>query len=152
MNRTRTPGTPPRTQCPRVRGPVSRFGDTRVPRARAALELAAPLWGGGERASAVLDAAERLEPDTDAVLVHGDLNLRHALVSESGGLAGVIDWGDMCRAPRSVDLPLYWSLFDAVSRAVFRAAYGSVTEDTLARARVLALFFDATLAVCGLPS
>jgi aminoglycoside phosphotransferase (APT) family kinase protein len=47
------------------------------------------------------------------VIVHGDLNLRHPLVSESGGLAGVIDWGGVCRAPRSVVLPLYWSLFDA---------------------------------------
>jgi aminoglycoside phosphotransferase (APT) family kinase protein len=120
---------------------------TRVPRTRAALEQAASLWGGGDRAAAVLDAAERLAPDADAVIAHGDLNLRHALVSESGGLAGVIDWGDICRAPRSVDLPLYWSLFDSEGRAAFRAAYGPLTEETLARARVLALFFDATLAV-----
>jgi aminoglycoside phosphotransferase (APT) family kinase protein len=120
---------------------------SRVPRARAALERVAALWDGGERATSVLDAAEELKPDAEAVLVHGDLNLRHALVSESGGLAGVIDWGDMCRAPRSVDLPLYWSLFDTDSRAEFRAGYGPLTEDTLARARVLALFFDATLAV-----
>jgi aminoglycoside phosphotransferase (APT) family kinase protein len=119
----------------------------RVPRTRGALEQVASLWGGGERAAAVLDAAERLTPDADAVIVHGDLNLRHPLVSESGGLAGVIDWGDMCRAPRSVDLPLYWSLFDTEGRAAFRSAYGPLTEDTLARARVLALFFDATLAV-----
>jgi aminoglycoside phosphotransferase (APT) family kinase protein len=120
---------------------------TRVPRTRAALERATSLWDGGERAAAVLDAAQRLPPDHDAVIVHGDLNLRHPLVSESGGLAGVIDWGDMCRAPRSVDLPLYWSLFDTEGRAAFRAAYGPMTEDILARARVLALFFDATLAV-----
>ena len=122
---------------------------TRVPRTRAALERVASLWDGCERAAAVLHAAERLPPDqdADAVIVHGDLNLRHPLVSGLGGLAGVIDWGDICRAPRSVDLPLYWSLFDTEGRAAFRAAYGPMTEDTLARARVLALFFDATLAV-----
>ena len=119
----------------------------RVPRTRAALEQVSSLWDGGDRSAAVLEAAERLPPDPDSVIVHGDLNLRHPLVSESGGLAGVIDWGDMCRAPRSVDLPLYWSLFDTESRAAFRAAYGPLTEDTLARARALALFFDATLAV-----
>ncbi len=84
----------------------------RVPMARAALEQVASLWGGGERAAGILDKAEQLGPDADAVIVHGDLNLRHALVSASGGLAGVIDWGDMCRAPRAVDLALYWSLFD----------------------------------------
>jgi aminoglycoside phosphotransferase (APT) family kinase protein len=119
----------------------------RVPRTRAALEQVASLWDGAQRSAAVLDAAERLPPDAEAVIVHGDLNLRHPLVSESGGLAGVIDWGDICRAPRSVDLPLYWSLVDTKSRAAFRAAYGPLTEDTLVRARVLALFFDATLAV-----
>jgi aminoglycoside phosphotransferase (APT) family kinase protein len=120
---------------------------TRVPRTRVALEGAASPWSGHERAAAVLDAAKRLAPDAEAVFAHGDLNVRHALVSEWGGLAGVIDWGDMCRAPRSVDLPLYWSLFGAGARAAFRAAYGPLTDDTLTRARVLALFFDATLAV-----
>jgi aminoglycoside phosphotransferase (APT) family kinase protein len=119
----------------------------RIPRTDAALGQVASLWDGGGRAHNVLNAAQNLPPDTDPVIVHGDLNLRHALVSEAGGLAGVIDWGDMCRAPRSVDLPLYWSLFNADARATFRAAYGPLTEATLARARVLALFFDATLAV-----
>jgi len=120
---------------------------TRVPRTRVALEQAAPLWSGGDRAAALLDAAERLTPDTEAVIVHGDLNQRHALVSHSGGLAGVIDWGDTCRASRAVDLPLYWSLFDTEGRAAFRSAYGPLGEDALVRARALALFFDATLAV-----
>jgi aminoglycoside phosphotransferase (APT) family kinase protein len=119
----------------------------RIPRTHAALGQVASLWDGGGRADDVLNAAKHLPPDTDPVIVHGDLNLRHALVSDSGGLAGVIDWGDMCRAPRSVDLPLYWSLFDTEARTAFRAAYGPLTEATLARARVLALFFDATLAV-----
>jgi aminoglycoside phosphotransferase (APT) family kinase protein len=101
---------------------------TRVPRARAVLGQVASLWDGAEQADAMLDTAESLTPDGDSVIVHGDLNQRHALVSESGGLAGVIDWGDMCRAPRSVDLPLYWSLFDARSRSAFRAAHGPLTE------------------------
>lgn len=95
----------------------------------------------------MFDAAECLPRAADAVIVHGDLNLRHPLVAESGGLAGVIDWGDMCRAPRSVDLALYWSLFDADGRAAFRAAYGPLSDEALTSARVLALFFDATLAV-----
>jgi aminoglycoside phosphotransferase (APT) family kinase protein len=119
----------------------------RIPRTRAALRHVAPLWSGDGRADEVLNAAENLAPDADLVIVHGDLNLRHALVSQSGGLAGVIDWGDVCRAPRSVDLPLYWSLFEGDARIAFRAAYGPLTDATLARARVLALFFDSTLAV-----
>ncbi len=119
----------------------------RIPRAQAALDRIAPRWDGDERARRVL--AEAVEHDgagdVRPVLVHGDLNLRHALVNPEGGLAGVIDWGDMCRAPRSVDLALYWSLFGPAARAAFRDAYGPLDGSTLARARVLALFFDAML-------
>jgi aminoglycoside phosphotransferase (APT) family kinase protein len=122
----------------------------RVPRAREALGRVAAAWAGGARAESVLDAAGELPRDRDAVLVHGDLHLRHALVSDAGGLAGVIDWGDLCRAPRSVDLSLYWSLFDAGGRVAFREAYGPLSDATLARARVLALYFGGTLAAYAL--
>ena len=50
------------------------------------------------------------------------------------------------RRPR-VDLPLFWSLLPAAGRAEFLAAYGTVTDAQLLRARVLALFLSATLAV-----
>lgn len=133
------------------RDPMGR-GDmaTRIPRTTQALARLAPPWSGMARAEELLRAAEDLPPDDEVVVVHGDLNLRHALVSRSGGLAGVIDWGDVCLAPRSVDLPLYWSLFDTDGRQAFRDAYGSVSDSTLARARVLGLFFDATLAAYAL--
>lgn len=65
---------------------------------------------------------------------------------EAARLAGVIDWGDICRADPSLDLSLYWSLFDPPARAAFVAAYGPIGTDRLARARVLALFLCATLA------
>jgi aminoglycoside phosphotransferase (APT) family kinase protein len=119
----------------------------RVPRAREALEQAASVWAGAPAAERVLRAARDLQPDKEIVIVHGDLHLRHALVSQTGGLAGVIDWGDLCRAPRSVDLSLYWSLFDRDGRDSFSKAYGPLSDATLARARVLALYFGATLAV-----
>jgi aminoglycoside phosphotransferase (APT) family kinase protein len=102
----------------------------RIPRTRAALEHVAALWDGRDRAELIFTEAENLAPDHDPVIVHGDLNQRHALVSPSGTLAGVIDWGDLCQAPRQVDLPLYWSLFDPPARAAFRAAYGTRTETT----------------------
>jgi aminoglycoside phosphotransferase (APT) family kinase protein len=122
----------------------------RVPRAREALERVASAWVGGARVEAVFGVAQELPPDGEAVVAHGDLHLRHALVSDQGGLAGVIDWGDLCRAPRSVDLSLYWSLFDAGARISFREAYGPLGDDTLARARVLALYFGGTLAAYAL--
>ena len=61
-------------------------------------------------------------------------------------LAGVIDWGDVCRADPSVDLSLVWSAFQPAAREQFFAAYGPIDEDALLRARVLALFLCATLA------
>lgn len=81
------------------------------------------------------------------MLAHGDLHVRHALVDGAGRLTGVIDWGDVCRAPASVDLLLYWSAFPPAARERFLAAYGNVDDTGLLRARVLALFLSATLAV-----
>ena len=125
-------------------------GDTvaRIPRTQAALRQIDQMWEPAGREQRVFAAARDLAPDPHHVLVHGDLNQRHALVSSSGGLAGVIDWGDTCRAPRSVDLVLYWSLFDAPARAEFRAGYGKLDDASLAQARVLALFMDAILVGC----
>lgn len=143
-------GLRPPDALPRVVDPLGRADmAVRVPRAREALGLAAPLWDDGGRAEEILEAVGVLAHDPQPVLVHGDLHLRHALVSESGGLAGVIDWGDMCRAPRSVDLSVYWSLFDAGGRAAFTRAYGPLSEPTLTRARVLALFLGGILAAYG---
>ena len=101
----------------------------------------------GDRADAILADAEHLPPPGDLVLAHGDLHLRHALVDDTGALTGVIDWGDICRAPASIDLSLYWSAFPRPARERFTAAYGDVDDATLLRARVLALFLNATLAV-----
>jgi aminoglycoside phosphotransferase (APT) family kinase protein len=115
----------------------------RVPRTRAALDELDPSGALRERAQTILTAAETLPPADDSVLAHGDLHVRHALVDPAGRLTGVIDWGDICRAPRAVDLSLYWSAFPPAARERFLSAYGGVDEPTLLRARVLALFLSA---------
>jgi aminoglycoside phosphotransferase (APT) family kinase protein len=115
----------------------------RVPKARDELSKLGHLSGGAKR---VLDAAVDLPTPDAKVLAHGDLHLRHALVGGDGGLSGVIDWGDVCRADPSVDLSLYWSLLSDAGRAAFLAAYGSVSGEQLQRARVLALFLCAMIA------
>ncbi|MDX6720271.1 MAG: hypothetical protein QOJ63_2525 [Solirubrobacteraceae bacterium] len=118
----------------------------RVPRTREALAAVAASWSAPARVRDLLDEAERLPAPQATVLVHGDLHVRHVLVDESGGLAGVIDWGDLCRADPSADLSLFWSLLAPAGRDAFLAAYGPVEEDVLLRARVLALFLCASLA------
>jgi len=121
----------------------------RVPQAReriAALE-AEGLWHAPPSVAAVLAAAAELPPARPTVVCHGDLHLRHLLVDAHGAAAAVIDWGDLCRGDPSIDMCLIWCLLPA--RDEFLAAYGPVTDDQLLRARVLALFLCAVLALYG---
>jgi aminoglycoside phosphotransferase (APT) family kinase protein len=118
----------------------------RVPMTRAALAEVAPVRAVPAWVEDLLAEAERLPAPEASALVHGDLHVRHLLVDASGAAAGVIDWGDVCRAHPSLDLSLYWSLLPRAGRDAFLRAYGPVDEQGLLRARVLALFFCATLA------
>jgi aminoglycoside phosphotransferase (APT) family kinase protein len=93
----------------------------------------------------VFAAALALPPPRASALTHGDLHLRHLLVDDAGRAAGVIDWGDVCRADPAIDLPLYWCLLPPAGRDAFRDAYGAVSEEQLLRARVLAVMLCATL-------
>lgn len=108
----------------------------------------AGLWRVPAGTERLLAAAELLPPPPAPVLVHGDLHVRHVLV-DSGRVAAVIDWGDVCRADRSVDLSLVWSFLPPDARASFLAAYGPVEDHQLLRARVLALSLSAALALYG---
>jgi aminoglycoside phosphotransferase (APT) family kinase protein len=117
----------------------------RVPLTRTALSAVAPLWTAPAWVDDLLADAERLPAPAPSALVHGDLHVRHVLVDAAGAPAGVIDWGDVCRADPSADLSLYWSLLTPAGRDAFLAAYGPVAEHALLRARVLALFLCATL-------
>ena len=98
-----------------------------------------------EAASSLFESARDLDPPTTAVLVHGDLHLRHVLV-EHGALAGVIDWGDACLGDPSIDLQIAWSLLPTEARASFFDAYGPIDEERQLRARVLAARICAMLA------
>jgi aminoglycoside phosphotransferase (APT) family kinase protein len=130
----------------------------RAPRTRERLDELATLgiWEAPPSVEAVLGEAERLPPPNATVVAHGDFHFRHILVDAAGALCAVIDWGDVCRGDPGIDLPLFWSLFDGSGRAAFLDAYGPVGEDRLLRARVLALFLSAVLAIYarheGLPS
>ena len=85
-------------------------------------------------------------PPTETVLSHGDLYSRHVLVDENGATTAVIDWGDLCMAPRSVDLSVAYSALAGPSRDAFFAEYGSIDADTELRARVMAIFSAASVA------
>lgn len=85
----------------------------------------------------------------DLALVHGDLHVRHVLVTGSGASAqvgGILDWGDTCLADPSVDLMVAWAAFEEEARAALLAAYGPVPPDRELRARALAVRVGAALA------
>jgi aminoglycoside phosphotransferase (APT) family kinase protein len=66
--------------------------------------------------------------------LHGDLHPLNVLVHE-GRLSAVIDFGDLTAGDPAADLSVAWMLFDPSARRVFRAAVGSVDDDTWQRAR-----------------
>jgi aminoglycoside phosphotransferase (APT) family kinase protein len=133
--------------------PFDPFGRTdmavRVPRAREQLAQGEQLglWSVPAAVEAWLDEAFALPPAGATAVVHGDLHIRHVLVDGAGTVTGVIDWGDLGRADPSSDMSLYWSLLPERARREFLAAYGPVRPDQLLRARVLALFLSAVLAL-----
>ena len=99
----------------------------------------------------VLDAGETAgPPPAETVLSHGDLYSRHVLVDEHGAPTAVIDWGDLCVAPRSVDLSFAYSALTGASRDAFFAEYSPIDADTELRARVMAIFSAASVVAYAL--
>ena len=123
--------------------------ELRVPRARARFgELEARgLWRPTSAALRVLDAAAGLPRGVR------DRRLRTATCASAtpalrGRRADSRDrLGRPCCGDPAIDLSLVWSFLPRAGREAFFAAYGPVSEATLLRARVLALFLSGTLAV-----
>jgi len=66
--------------------------------------------------------------------LHGDLHPANVVVRD-GGLAGVIDFGEMCAGDPATDLSAAWILLPAGAAQRFFDAYEDVDEATIARAR-----------------
>jgi aminoglycoside phosphotransferase (APT) family kinase protein len=99
----------------------------------------------------VIAEAHELPQSARRTLVHGDLHWRHVLVDSArpDALAGIIDWGDVCTGDPAMDLAISWMLFEPAERQEFGDAYGPMDPDQVARARLVALFLAATLALYG---
>ena len=122
----------------------------RVPSTRKRLDEceALGLWRAPPSVADLLDGAEVLPPPKPAAICHGDLHLRHLLLDDDAP-AAVIDWIDLSRNDRGVDLVLYWAALEPEGRAAFLDAYGPASEEELLRGRVLSLFLCGTLALYG---
>jgi aminoglycoside phosphotransferase (APT) family kinase protein len=122
----------------------------RVPRTRAELAAVAELgvWQQPPGLDELLEHATALPPPEPRAVCHGDLHFRQILV-DGGKLTGIIDWVDVCRSDPGVDLQLAWGLLPRAARDEFFDEYGPVTDESLLRARVVALFLNAVLARYG---
>jgi aminoglycoside phosphotransferase (APT) family kinase protein len=123
--------------------------DIRVPRARERLAEVERLglWTVPPSVRELLEEASSLPLPAGSVVVHGDLHFRHLLVVDRSRAAGIVDWDDVCLGDPALDLVLYWCLLPPAGRTVFQDVYGPISADQLLRARVLACFLCATLAV-----
>jgi aminoglycoside phosphotransferase (APT) family kinase protein len=122
-----------------------------APRARATIGrlVEAGRWAPDPAVRALLDEAEPLGPTSGTpVLVHGDLHVRHLLVTTTRGprASGVIDWGDTCLGDPAVDLAIAFMAFVGSARESFLTAYGPVDAERALRARTLAVHLAALLA------
>jgi aminoglycoside phosphotransferase (APT) family kinase protein len=104
------------------------------------------LWRPPPALAVLLDSARGLPDPAELVVCHGDLHLRHLLVSDGGDLAGVIDWIDVCRADAAIDLLLYWGYLTPAGREAFHEEYGPVDDARLLRARVTTVSIWSALA------
>lgn len=122
----------------------------RVPRTRDELAAAEAegLWTAPPAVETLLARAERLPPAEPATVCHGDLHVRQLLV-DGPRLTGVVDWVDVCRSDPGIDLQLVFAFLPPEARPVFFDEYGPVGDDSLVRARVLALNLSAYLARWG---
>jgi aminoglycoside phosphotransferase (APT) family kinase protein len=146
-------GAAPRAAAGNLRIDAVRRGDMseRVPLTRQRLadldELC--VWSAPPAVEETLEEAEALPPAEATAVCHGDLHFRHVLVGDDGGVTGIIDWIDVCLGDPGIDLLLLWSLFPPEGREPFLDAYGPIAPASLLRARVLAFFLCATLALYG---
>lgn len=88
-------------------------------------------------ASALLAMLEDLPPRPEGdrdVLVHGDLHPRNLLV-DADAPSGVIDWVDVHRGERAIDLALLFQTLPPRARGPFLEVYGAVPAASIARAR-----------------
>ena len=104
----------------------------RCPKARQAMTQAAELSllsSTDELCQTITEIEVRQPRPRTLCLVHGDLYSRHVM-TQSGRVTGVIDWGDMHVGDPAVDLAVGWSMFAGDAREAFFDVYGPIDRNT----------------------
>jgi aminoglycoside phosphotransferase (APT) family kinase protein len=93
-------------------------------------------WGRAD-AESVWSTAAAL-PWAATHWVHADLHVKN-IVTRRGRLASILDWGEAGAGDPAQDLGQVWPMCEPREARAALAAYGTVDDDTLARARGEAL-------------
>ncbi|WP_158866463.1 aminoglycoside phosphotransferase family protein [Leifsonia sp. AG29] len=96
--------------------------------------------------SAWRDALAAPEWDGPPILIHGDLHPGNLLLDENGGLAAVLDFGDVTSGDPATDVATAWLTFDGDAREAFREAL-QPDEATWRRARGWVVTMASALAM-----
>lgn len=114
----------------------------------AELSLIGLLENEKELKSVVQDL-QHFRPPVSSSVVHGDFYVRHLLVDEKHQLAGVIDWGDIHLGDPAMDLAIAHSFLPLEAHKSFIDAYGDISEDTWALAKLRAIYSSTLLVLFG---
>ena len=89
-------------------------------------------------------------PDWDAnpVWCHGDFHPFN-LLARDGGVAAVLDWGDLHGREPAPDLACIWMALPVSAHAAFRSAYGPIDDATWQRAKAWGLYFGVMFLDAG---
>jgi aminoglycoside phosphotransferase (APT) family kinase protein len=104
---------------------------------RAALEAGRSLIDAGAALAVWLDALESAPWEGEAVWMHADL-LRPNILTRSGGISAVIDFGSAGIGDPAADVIAAWSVFGPAGREQYRSAL-NVDDEVWRRARGVAL-------------
>lgn len=85
----------------------------------------------------------------NSFIVHGDFYVRHLLVDKNHHLVGVIDWGDIHLGDPAIDLAIAHSFLPVDAHKSFIKAYGEISEDTWALAKLRAIYSSTLLILFG---
>lgn len=97
----------------------------------------------------IVEKLQHFRAPVSSFVVHGDFYVRHLLVDNNHHLVGVIDWGDIHLGDPANDLAIAHSFLPLQAHQSFLKAYGQVSEDTWALAKLRAISHSTFLVLFG---
>ena len=102
-----------------------------------------------QQLESVIQKLQHFRPPHLSCVVHGDFYVRHLLVDKNHQMAGVIDWGDIHLGDPAIDLAIAHSFLPTQAHTFFIEAYGTISEETWALAKIRAFYSSTLLALFG---